>query len=78
MKREPALLLVRFVLAAGAVAASGCLASGDRDVLAIERTKTYHTHACPPVHMAKTVSMTAARADALHFIPCPVCKPNLR
>lgn len=57
---------------------SGCSGGGDREVLAIEETKTYHRDTCPPVHMAKTIPMTVRQADALQYTPCPVCKPNLR
>lgn len=59
-------------------ALSGCSGGGDREVLAIEETKTYHRNTCPPVHMARTIPMTVSQADSLHYTPCPVCKPNLR
>ncbi len=62
----------------GTATLSGCSGVGDREVLAIEETKTYHRNTCPPVRMAKTTPMTVSQADALHYTPCPVCKPNLR
>ncbi len=66
-----------FLFASGAVALSGCSGSG-QEVLAIERTRTYHRESCPVVRMAKTVTMTLAQASALNFTPCPACKPNLQ
>ena len=65
-----------FIAASGTT--TGCSAGPEREVLAITWTKTYHTRECPPVHMAKTVRMTAARAEALHYAPCPVCRPGRR
>jgi hypothetical protein len=56
---------------------SGCSGTGDKGVLAIERTGTYHRSECPPVHMARTLLMTLDEAKALHLKRCPVCKPDL-
>jgi hypothetical protein len=56
---------------------SGCSGTGYKEVLAIERTGTYHRSECPPVHMARTLLMSPDEAKALHLKPCPVCKPDL-
>ncbi len=78
MTRARVIVIGGFLLPAGLAAVSGCSHSGEREVLAIERTKTYHRSTCPPVHMAKTVLMTVSQADTLHLVPCPVCAPNRR
>ena len=76
MSRGRPLLLLFIVLFAGTVMMCGCQSSGPAEVLAIEKTRMYHRKTCPPVHMARTVSMTISQARALHYSPCPICKPT--
>ncbi len=78
MTRGRILAVVCFLFMATAPVLSGCSGSSEQEVLAIERTRTYHRETCRVVRMAKTIPMTVAQASALHFAPCPACKPNLR
>lgn len=55
---------------------SGCTGRKEKEVIAIEKTKTYHREGCPPVNMAKTKFVTIAEAKAEHLKPCPTCKPD--
>ena len=55
---------------------SACSRGNGKEVVAIEKTGTYHRAFCPPVNMAKTKLMTVAEAKAEHLKPCPVCKPD--
>jgi len=66
--RRIALLIVLVFLA-------GCGGSGDH-VVAILRTRSYHTDKCAKVFMARTVPMTLERAHELKLRPCPYCKPD--
>jgi len=62
-------LLIVFVLLAGC--------GGSRDhVVAILKTRSYHTDRCAKVFMARTVAMTLERAHELRLRPCPYCKPD--
>ena len=57
-------------------ALSGCSAGSHGEVLAIEKTGTYHRPGCPLVNMAKTTPMSVAEAKAEKLKPCPGCKPD--
>lgn len=46
------------------------------EVIAIEKTKTYHRDGCPPVHMAKTLTMSLKEAKEEKLTPCPLCQPD--
>ncbi len=78
MMRGRILAAVSFLVMSTAAVLSGCSGSSEPEVLAIKRTRTYHRETCPVVRMAKTTPMTVAQANALHFTPCPACKPNQR
>lgn len=62
-------------LIAGCSGGSGNAGSG-REVVTIEKTKSYHTGACLRVCMARTRTMTIGEAKALGLKPCPGCKPD--
>jgi hypothetical protein len=55
---------------------AGCNSAHVREVVAIEKTRTYHREQCPPVAMAKTEVMTISEARARQLRACPVCKPD--
>jgi hypothetical protein len=63
-------------LAAG-ICLQGCSQGKDR-VLAIAKTRSYHTDTCPRIHMAHTQFMTAAQAKTLEYKACPGCKPDTK
>ena len=46
------------------------------EVVAIEKTHTYHRENCPPTNMAKTKIMTVAEARSANYKPCPACKAD--
>jgi len=73
MKRTPNVLIAILVLPLLFVACSG---GNEKEVVAIEKTGTYHRPGCPLVNMAKTTLMTVAEARADHLKPCPECKPD--
>ena len=62
--------------AAALLATAGCAARQRGEVVVIEKTRTYHTDACPKVNMAKTKIMTVAEARELHCLPCKACNPD--
>ena len=64
-----AYLLMAFCLPA-------CSGGKKDNVVVIEKTRTYHREACPPVHMAKTQEMTLNQAKGQNLRPCTVCKPD--
>ncbi len=71
--KSPIILIIVFFLF---TALSGCASGGGKEVLAVEKTGTYHRPECPLVHMAKTKPMSVDRARAEHLKPCPGCKPD--
>ncbi len=66
---------MRKLLLIALLAASGCSVPQKR-VLAIEKTRTYHTDSCPRVCMARTRTMTLDEAQELRLKACPGCKPD--
>lgn len=52
---------------------AGCSPHTDTDVTVIAQTNSYHHDWCGRVNMAKTQIMPLARAQNLHYIPCPLC-----
>jgi methylphosphotriester-DNA--protein-cysteine methyltransferase len=58
------------------VAFFGCSEEKAKEVVVIENTTIYHRPDCHLVTMAKTETMTLARAKSQHLKPCPLCKPD--
>ena len=54
----------------------GCAGSGERNVVVIARTNTYHKENCARVRMAHTRMITVDEARALNYEPCPGCHPD--
>jgi len=66
---------IRWTLLMTVILAAGCR-DHSQDVVVIEKTGSYHTEECPRVKMAYTEIMPLSQAVALHFKPCPKCKPH--
>jgi hypothetical protein len=58
------------------IAIVGCGGAHEREVLVIEKTKTYHREGCPPVQMAKAEEMTLSEARRRDFKACLICTPD--
>jgi len=54
----------------------GCSTQQKGDVVVIEKTKSYHSDACPRVNMANCTIMTVRDAQAMHYMPCKGCQPD--
>ena len=68
-------IVVSVAILLGLVAA-GCDRHRQDEVVAIGKTRSYHTDQCPRVNMARTAMMTRTSARALDYRPCPGCKPD--
>jgi hypothetical protein len=58
------------------ISCTGCGSRRIDDVVVIEKTRTYHTDACPRVNMALTRVMSREEARSLNCKPCPGCQPD--
>jgi methylphosphotriester-DNA--protein-cysteine methyltransferase len=72
MKQSIVLVVVFFLLAA----LPGCSEGHGEEVIAIEKTGSYHRPGCPLANMAKTKAMSTSQAKANRLKPCPRCKPD--
>ena len=54
----------------------GCAGSRERNVVVVEKTRSYHKQNCARVRMAHTRTMTLEEARALNCEPCPWCHPD--
>jgi methylphosphotriester-DNA--protein-cysteine methyltransferase len=73
MKRAVTILCVVLFLPVVFVSCSG---ANSKEVVAVEKTGTYHRPECPLVKMARIKIMTVAEARAEHLKPCTACKPD--
>ena len=67
-----------YIAAAGMILVTGCSGFEKKEVVVIEKTKSYHTDECPRVNMARTKVMTIVEAQAINCKPCNGCKPDPR
>ncbi|HMD13610.1 MAG TPA: hypothetical protein VKI62_03215 [Bacteroidota bacterium] len=63
-----------FILFLFLIVLNGCQAP-KQEVVAILKTRTYHTEQCAKICMAQTTIMTLEKARSLKLNPCPYCKP---
>jgi uncharacterized lipoprotein YmbA len=54
---------------------AGCAAPRTRAVVAVLKTRSYHTAECPKVAMARTVRLSLEEARELRLNACPGCRP---
>ena len=59
------------------ISLADCSPPPEPRVLAIEKTKSYHTAGCARVHMARTENMSVKEAQARRFHPCPDCRRDI-
>ena len=53
-----------------------CGLSHRDEVVVIGKTRSYHRPECSRVMMAKTAWLSFDGAEAIHYTPCPYCKPH--
>jgi hypothetical protein len=69
MKRNAYIIIVLLFL-------MSCEHEGSREVVVIEKTRSYHMPKCSKVMMADTKKLSIAEARRLQFHPCPYCNPD--
>ena len=74
--RTDSLHLFLVLLCVSALNLLGCSSKSQRQVVVVEKTKSYHTTNCPRVYMANVRYMTRDEAIATNYKPCPGCKPD--
>jgi hypothetical protein len=75
MKRTGCIPLI-LLLAHACAGFCGCSGPHGRDVIVIQKTRTYHRAVCPPVNMARTTVVTVEEAQAMELRSCPLCQPD--
>ncbi len=55
---------------------NACQSKPNDTVVVVDKTKIFHRSSCPRVSMANTRIMSIQDALALHFKPCPDCRPG--
>jgi len=55
---------------------AGCSPPRTRAVVAVLKTRSYHTAECPKVAMARTVRLSLEEAGDLRLNACPGCRPG--